>query len=279
MVKIIADTLSSITVDEAKALGIDLLPQIVIFGEESYKDDTEIDSATFIQKLKASSTLPRTTAPYPSLYNPILDRLTSAEDEILIISPSSKMSGTYSRAVVAAREYPQAHITVIDTPLLGAGLGTVVRLAVDWVTQGLSIPAISAKIKEMATRNRTYFLVETLEYLQKGGRIGAAKALLGSLLQVKPLLGLADGEVCVIESQRTSKKAMQSFVERIVRECPKSEQAYLNIMHGGVIDQAQKLAAELKQKMRIGEIPILDLPSAILVHGGPGVLGISFFVT
>ena len=279
MVKIIADTLSSITVDEAKALGIDLLPQIVIFGEESYKDDTEIDSATFIQKLKASSTLPRTTAPYPSLYNPILDRLTSVEDEILIISPSSKMSGTYSRAVVAAREYPQAHITVIDTPLLGAGLGTVVRLAVDWVTQGLSIPAISAKIKEMATRNRTYFLVETLEYLQKGGRIGAAKALLGSLLQVKPLLGLADGEVCVIESQRTSKKAMQSFVERIVRECPKSEQAYLNIMHGGVIDQAQKLAAELKQKMRIGEIPILDLPSAILVHGGPGVLGISFFVT
>ena len=279
MVKIIADTLSSITVDEAKALGIDLLPQIVIFGEESYKDDTEIDSATFIQKLKASSTLPRTTAPYPSLYNPILDRLTSAGDEILIICPSSKMSGTYSRAVVAAREYPQAHITVIDTPLLGAGLGTVVRLAVDWVTQGLSIPAISAKIKEMATRNRTYFLVETLEYLQKGGRIGAAKALLGSLLQVKPLLGLADGEVCVIESQRTSKKAMQSFVERIVRECPKSEQAYLNIMHGGVIDQAQKLAAELKQKMRIGEIPILDLPSAILVHGGPGVLGISFYVT
>jgi DegV family protein with EDD domain len=130
----------------------------------------------------------------------------------------------------------------------------------------------------MATRNRTYFLVETLDYLQKGGRIGAAKALLGSLLQVKPLLSLADGEVGVVESQRTSKKAMRCFIERIERECPRSRQAYLNIMHGGVIEQARILAAELGQRLGVTEIPILDLPSAILVHGGPGVLGVSFYV-
>ena len=179
---------------------------------------------------------------------------------------------------MAARDYPQARITIIDTPLLGAGLGTVVRQAIQWALQGLDSTAISANIKEMAARNRTYFLGETLVYLQNGGRIGAAKALLGSLLEVKPLLGLADGEVGVVESQRTFKRSMQCFVERIERECPSSEQAHLNIMHGEVIVQARKLAAELGQMLGFSEIPILDLPSAILVHGGPGVLGVSFYV-
>jgi len=279
MVKIIADTLSSITVNEAKELGIDLIPQIIIFGDESFKDDKEIDSTTFIEKLKKSTTLPRTAAPYPSLYYPILDRLTAGDDEILIICPSSKMSGTYSRAVVASQEYPRASITIVETPLLGAGLGTLVRQAVEWAFQGSDANTIAEKIKLMAVKNRTYFLVETLEYLQRGGRIGAAKAIVGSLLQVKPLLGLINGEVDAIESQRTYKKAMQCFLERIEKECPRSAQAHLNVQHGGVIDQASKLASELEKRLGIRPIPISDLPSAILVHAGPGVLGVSYFVS
>jgi len=278
MVKIIADTLSSISVEEAKQLGLSYLPQIVIFGEESFRDDSEIDADTFIERLKTATTLPKTTAPYPHLYQPILDELTRAKAKILIICPSSKVSGTYSRAVVAANDYPDANISILDTPIVGAGLGSVVRMAAGMASNGKTISEISKEVGSMASRNRTYFLVDTLEYLQKGGRIGAAKALLGSVLQVKPILGIVDGEVKAIDSQRTRKKALERFIELVIKECPKTELAYLNVQHGGAIEDAESLRKILIDKTGINEIPITNLPAAILVHGGPGVLGVSFFV-
>jgi DegV family protein with EDD domain len=278
MVKIIADTLSSIPVEEAKQLGLAYLPQIVIFGEESFRDDSEINSETFLERLKSSPVLPKTAAPYPHLYKPILDEFSNQNADVLIICPSSKVSGTYSRAVVAAQDYPNSKIKVLDTPIVGAGLGSVVRMAVKMASEGKTISEISNNVIEMSSRNRTYFLVDTLEYLQKGGRIGAAKALLGSVLQVKPILGIVNGEVKAIESQRTRKKAMERFEELVVTECPKKETAFLNVQHGGAIKDAVILSDHLKEKTGIQNIPITDLPPAVLVHGGPGILGVSFFV-
>lgn len=278
MVQIIGDTLSSIPVEEAKTLGIEYLPQIIIFGEESYRDDTEMDSNTFIERLQSSKTLPKTAAPYPHLYQPILEKLSKSGEEILIICPTSKMSGTYGRAVVAAQDYPKANIMVVDTPLLGAGLGSVVRSAVSWAKQGETASEIKEKVLSMASRNRTYFLVDTLEYLHKGGRIGAAEVLVGSVLQVKPILAVVNGQVEAVDSQRTRKKAMDRFIELVTDECPKTEDAFLNVQHGGVPGRAADLAAQLQEAVNIDEIPITNLPPAILVHAGPGVLGVSFFV-
>lgn len=278
MIKIIADTLSSIPVDEAKQLGLAYLPQIVIFGEESFRDDSEINPDTFIERLKTSSLLPKTTAPYPHLYQPILEELAKNKDEVLIICPSSKVSGTYGRAVVAAQDYPDAKITILDMPILGAGLGSIVRTAVKLASQGKTVVEIGTVVNEMASRNRTYFLVDTLEYLQKGGRIGAAKALLGSVLQVKPILGISDGEVKAVESQRTRKKALERFIELVTSECPRTDAAFLNVQHGGALEEAKALQATLAEKTGIQNIPITNLPAAILVHGGPGILGVSFFV-
>ena len=278
MVKIIADTLSSISVEEAKQLGLYYLPQIVIFGDESFRDDTEITPETFLERLKSSPSLPKTTAPYPHLYQPILNELTKSKDEILIICPSSKVSGTYGRALVAAQDFPDAPIKVLDTPIVGAGLGSVVRKAVQLAENGSTSSEISKEILAMSTKNRTYFLVDTLEYLQKGGRIGAAKALLGSVLQVKPILGIVDGEVKAIESQRTRKKALERFIELVTSECPKTESAFLNVQHGGAFSEASLLRDALIEKTGIRNIPITSLPAAVLVHGGPGLLGVSFFV-
>jgi len=278
MVKIIADTLSSISVEEAKQLGLYYLPQIVIFGDESYRDDTEITPETFIEKLKSSPSLPKTTAPYPHLYQPILTELIRSNDEILIICPSSKVSGTFGRASVAAQDFSEAPIKILDTPIVGAGLGSVVRKAVKLAKSGSSASEISKEILAMAAKNRTYFLVDTLEYLQKGGRIGAAKALVGSVLQVKPILGIVDGEVRAVESQRTRKKALERFIELVTLECPKTESAFLNVQHGGAFAEAELLRDVLIEKTGISKVPITSLPAAILVHGGPGLLGVSFFV-
>lgn len=278
MAHIIADTLSCIPVDEAQELGLTYLPQIIIFGEKSYRDDSEMDSETFIRRLKKSAILPKTSAPYPSLYTPYLKELVKSDEPILIICPSEKVSGTVRSAVTAANDFQDKDIRIIDTQLIGSGLGSVVRKAAEWNQAGLSADEIENNVKEMSARNRTYFLVDTLEYLHKGGRIGTAKALVGSMLQVKPILCINHGQVEPVTTERSRKKASSKFIGLILSECPHGEQAHLSIQYGNVLAQAEELANTFKSSLGIKDIWITFLPPAIMVHAGPGVLGVSFFV-
>lgn len=277
MTHLVADTLSCISIPDAKMLGLAYLPQIIIFGDESYRDDTEMDSETFIKRLKASSVLPKTSAPYPSLYHPFFEKMAPSAEPILVICPSKLISGTVRSAETAAADFPHLDIRIIDTGTIGSALGSIVRKAVEWQKAGLPADDIEARIKELSLRSRTYFLVDTLEYLHKGGRIGAAQALVGSMLQMKPILYIHNSMVDAYTTERTRKKALAKFLEVILAECPKSEDACATIEHGGVLEQAQELAAVLKSELDVKEIPLTFLPPAIMVHGGPGVLGVSFF--
>lgn len=278
MVHIVADTLSSIPVAEAKQLKLPYLPQIIIFGDESYKDDSEIDSATFLEKLKASPVLPKTAAPYPVLYNPIFEELSKTGEPILVLCPPSTVSGTVRSAETAKNDFPHAEIHILDTTLLGAGLGTLVRKALNWAQQGDKVETIISKVKSMAVKNRTYFLLDTLEYLRKGGRIGAAKALVGGILQMKPLLAFRNSQVEPVESQRTRAKAVKSLMDLVQKECPKNAEAHFCIQEGGNLEEAQELAQQFSELLGFKDIPIFTVPPAILVHGGPGVVGVSYFV-
>jgi len=132
MIKIVADTLSCIKPEEARELGIGLLPQIIIFESESYRDDNEITTEEFLIKLKASVKLPKTAAPSPALYDPIYKEFAEGGNTIIVICPSKEVSGTYRSASVAAQDFPDADIRVIDTLSIGPALGTLVRLAVQW---------------------------------------------------------------------------------------------------------------------------------------------------
>ena len=277
MVKIIADTLSCISVERARQLGIDFIPQIIEFGDQSYRDDTEIDSVTFLKKLRAASTLPKTAAPPPSLYEPYFRKYAQDGQTVLIICPSGKISGTVRGAQVAAQDFPQADIRVIDTLTVGAGLGTLVEQAVEWVNQGQDADTIERKILAMAKRERLYFMVDTLEYLQRGGRIGKAAALVGSLLQVKPILTLREGQTEPLEKQRTKQKALARICELVQAECPNGAEGHLKLMQGDAEVDAAYLAKEFKRTLGIEDVPTYFLPPAILVHAGPGALGISFF--
>lgn len=278
MVHIVADTLSSIPVEEAKKLKLPYLPQIIIFGEDCYKDDSEIDSATFLQKLQTSKTLPKTAAPYPVLYNPIFEELGKTKEPILVLCPPSTVSGTVRSVETARNDFPNLEIHILDTTILGAGLGTLVRKALVWAQQGDGIDDITNKVKTMASKNRTYFLLDTLEYLRKGGRIGAAKALVGGILQMKPLLAFRNSQVEPVESQRTKARAVKSLMDLVEKECPRSANAYFCVQEGGDHEEALLLSNQFSEKMGFKSIPIYKVPPAILVHGGPGVIGVSYFI-
>ncbi len=277
MVKIIADTLSCISVEEAKELGLAYIPQIIEFDGQTFRDDTEMDSATFLSKLRSSTILPKTAAPPPALYTPYFQEYSQQGHTILVIAPTGKMSGTTRGAEVAAKDFPDADIRVIDTSSIGSGLGVLVKSALEWAHQGLDADTIQANVLEMASRERIFFMVDTLEFLQRGGRIGKAQALVGSLLQLKPILTVKEGQTEAVENQRTKRKAIARIVELIMEKCPKGTDGHLSLMHGDALEDAEILAEGLKQALEISDIPIYFVPPAILVHSGPGVLGVSFF--
>jgi EDD domain protein, DegV family len=278
MIKIIADTLSGISVKDACDLGIPYLPQIIIFGDESYRDDSEINSKTFLEKLVASSSLPKTAAPPPALYTPIYNQLLSEGHTVIVICPSIELSGTYRSAMVAAQDFPQSDIRVIDTRTIGASLGSIVLKSLQWIEQGVDADTLVENINEMASRERTYFIVDTLEFLRRGGRIGNAQALVGSILQVKPILTLKDGRTEAAESQRTKRRAVARLHEIVLENCPREYDSFLAVQHGGVEEEAKKLAEDLKNEIGVDDIRIVDLPPAVLTHAGPGALSVSFFI-
>lgn len=277
MVTIVADTLSSIPPVEAVEMGIPYVPQIIIFGNESFKDDYEIDSATFIERLRKSPELPKTAAPPPSFYTPIYEQYASNGNTVVVLAPSADVSGTFRGATVGAEDFPDADIRIIDTRTVGSGLGTIVQKAYEWAKQGLDADTIVARVTEMSARQRVYFVVDTLEYLHKGGRIGGAKMLMGSLLQVKPILQLSDGHIEPVENQRTKRRAIARLKEIVQAEYPGNGNGYLTIMHGDALAEAEILANDF---VAAGfERPgIFNLPPAVLVHVGPGVVAASFFV-
>lgn len=277
MTKIIADTTCGLPLDELETLGIDVIPQIIIFDEQPYRDDTEIDTPTFLSKLQESKELPKTAAPPPALYEPLFKAYAEVGEAIIILAPSAELSGTFRSAEIAAENVPEANVHILDTRTIAGGLGVLVKMAKKWADDGMAAEEIIQKIKTLSQREVVYFLVDTLEYLYKGGRIGNASYLVGSVLQMKPILGLIDGKVDAIEKQRTSTKALNRLKELVLEECPKDETSYITVSHCGGEERAQKLAADLTKALEIDSIPVYVVPPAIVVHAGPGVIEVSFF--
>jgi DegV family protein with EDD domain len=278
MTIIVADTTCGLPRDLLAQRGVPLIPQVVIFGEDAYHDDKELDTATFLRKLKASATLPKTAAPEPPLYYPIFKDAQAKGESVIVIAPSVKVSGTVRSAEVAAQEFPDLDVRVIDSLTVSCNLGSMILVADDMAKGGASADEIEAKIREMIPRGRIFFVVDTLEYLAKGGRIGGAKKLLAELLEIKPILTIREGQVESFEQQRTKKRALARLAEVVEEQCPGNAESYLSVLQVEAESEAQAFVAELKGRVSVSDIPIYELPPAIVVHGGPKTMGVGFFV-
>ena len=278
MIHIITDTTSGLPLEISNRYHIPVIPQVINFGNKSYYEGVDIDNAMFMKMLTESKDLPKTAAPPPELFVREFTKLVPLGGTIFCIHPSASISGTVSSAYTAVQEFPTADIRIIDTRTVGSSLATLVELAAEWVSKGDDADSIEKRIIEMIPRNRIYFLVDTLEYLAKGGRIGGAAALLGSVLKIKPILALKDGKVDQFEKERTQKRAINRVVELVKSQASRSGDAYISIMHAAAPDLARKFADILCGEFNIHAIPILDVPPAIVTHGGPGLLAAAFFI-
>ncbi|GAB4473460.1 MAG: DegV family protein [Anaerolineales bacterium] len=277
MIQIITDTTAVLAKEDIEKHKIIVIPQVINIDEETYLEGIDIDVPTFLEKLRKAKNLPKTAAPPPELFMREFERF-NHEATIICIHPSSDVSGTVRSATIAAQDFPQLDIRIIDTRLIASPLASLVLLAAQWAEEGISADEILSQIREMIPRCRVYFMVDTLEYLAKGGRIGGASALLGSVLQIKPILTFKDGKVETFEKERTYKRAFERMISIAEEQIEKGKESYLTIMHAGVEEQAHELASRLSAKLSIPTIPIYEMPPAIITHGGPGILGIAFFV-
>lgn len=278
-VRIVTDTTVNLPAGYAEAHHIEVVPQVIIFGEESLLESYEISSAEFVRRLKTSAQLPKTAAPPPGELVAAYRRQLAEAETILSIHPTSEASGTVRSAQTAKEQsFPEADIRIIDTRTVGGGMGAMVMAATEWAEVGLSADEIVRRVADMIPRSRTYFVVRTLEFLQKGGRIGGATALLGSILQIKPILELRSGRVEALEKVRVQSRAMARMLELVAEQCPRSPEARVCVMQVDVPEEGQRVVAELQSMLGLSDIPLYELGAAITTHAGPGVIGVSFLV-
>jgi DegV family protein with EDD domain len=278
-IRIVTDTTACLPREFIAAHPVEVVPQVIRFGQESFLEDVEISYPEFVRRLKSSAELPSTAAPLVGDFLKAYQRQLASASTLLSIHPSEEVSGTVRSALTArAHSFPDSDIRILDTRTVGANLASMVMDAVGWAEGEVAADEIMRRLQAMIPRGRIYFLVATLKYLQKGGRIGGASALIGSALQIKPILQLEDGKVGVLEKVRTHHKALERLMELVAAECPRSPEAHLSVMHADALEMAQGFAARLMSSLGFEGVPIYSVGSAITTHAGPGTLAVGFFV-
>lgn len=215
-VKIVTDSTADMPPDVVETLGITILPLTIHLGQKILRDGVDITPADFVQRMARAATPPRTSAPTQAQFDEIYNELTKGGGEVVSIHVSSKLSQTYHNAQRAAMPLlGRSKISVIDSRLITVGLGMLVTAAGRAAAQGASLDEVVKLVRGMIPRIYIGFFVETLDYLERGGRIGKAQALLGNMLNIKPLLILEEGEIVALEKVRTRAKAIEKLVEFI----------------------------------------------------------------
>ena len=277
MTKIITDTTSCLPQSVQEEFDIPVIPQMIHFGEESFTEGMDFDTYSFLEKLRASKELPKTSAPPPEMFSSIFAAHQDPTEPIFCIHPSSDLSGNVRSAETAKINYPDLDITVIDTRLIASLQGTVVHQAALWNRSEVPAPELHQRIVDLSGRGRIFFLVATLDYLARGGRIGSASALLGNALKVKPILTLADGKVEPHSKERTFNKAIEKIKSLVSDEYPLKKEGFLSIMHADNPTLAKELSSFFMDRLNIPQPLISFLPPAIITHAGPGSIAVGFF--
>ena len=258
---------------------IRVVPLYVHFGEEAFKEGIDLSDEEFYARLKKAPVLPTTSQPSAGEFHQVFEELNRAGHEIVTLTISSKLSGTWNSAMAAKEMLPEASISVVDTESTAVGLHLMVNAALEAAAAGATRQEIVDEIERIKKTSRLWFVVDTLEYLAKGGRIGNARAFMGTLLKVKPILTLQDGAIEPCEQVRSKHKAHARMLE-IAEEFVGSNgpQAKVAVLNALVPEEAEALGQELVERMGCAPPLVGDLGPVIGTHTGPGVVGIALYI-
>ena len=278
-VKIIIDSTVYLPEKYLKELDIDVIPLHVIWGEEIFRDGVDISPDEFYRRLPSAKVMPTTSQPSPKEFISLYEKYLAEGRDILSIHISSKMSGTVDSAHQAKNHLSTGNIEVIDSEFTTLGTAFQAIAAAKAAKEGATLKGCTDIAKNVRAHTQIYFLVETLEFLKRGGRIGGAAALLGSALNLKPILYVKEGSIEAYEKVRTMKKALARMIEIMEKQIGDKRPVYIGISQATAPENAAWLKAEIQKRFKdadIVEFVESELSPVIGTHAGPGTVALNF---
>ncbi len=275
-VRIITDSTSDIGLKQAKELGVDILPLTVHFGQEEYLDGVNLTNEMFYEKLLTSEELPTTSQITVTTFETVFNEIVKEGDEAVVILIASKLSGTCQSAMIARNMVSPKRIRVIDSETVTFGLGVAVREAVRLRDLGMSATEIAEELERIKKNIWLLAYIDDLTYLQKGGRLSATSAFFGTLLGIKPIIEVKDGEVRLVHKERGLKNAFSWIIDTVKKTGIDLSRPY-SFGHTNNPQLAKEFIAQFTEEISLPQTPLSDIGTVVGTHVGAGCTGFAFF--
>jgi DegV family protein with EDD domain len=277
-IAIVTDSCAYIPPDLVERYDIHVVPVYLIMGEQSWRDGVDIDPPAFYELLRTSRDFPKTSQPNVADFRDLFVRLVGQVDGIVSIHVSSKLSGTVDSATSAAAELPDLPIEIIDSQGVSMAQGYPVLAAARAAVDGGDLAAVAAAARSFIGKTHIYFVLGTLEYLHRGGRIGNVSWLVGSVLDLKPVLEFRDGLIEAAARVRTRSKALDRVYDLVAERVSPGDRVHMSIINVAAPEEAAEFGAELVARFQPVEVLEVECSPAIGAHAGPGTVGVAFYV-
>ncbi|MEP7357457.1 MAG: DegV family protein [Anaerolineales bacterium] len=272
----VTDSTAYMPPDLLQQYNIHVVPNVVNWGTQTYRDGVDITSSEFFERLKSDPVMPTTAVSGIGDFRDVYERAAKTADAVIGVHLSARLSGTYSAAVQAQAMLPQYKITVIDSNATAMALGFVILAAARASQAGGSVADAIAAANQAIPKVGVIFTVQTLDFLRRGGRIGGAQAFIGSLLDMKPILELRDGRVEPVERVRTKKKAVERVLDMVIAKTKGQHPIRLATLHAAAPEEAKALLALAKERLGADEDIFSEVSPTVATHTGPGTVGLAF---
>ena len=276
-VRIVTDSTCDLSAEEVKRLGVDIIPLKVLFGETEYIDGVDLTAPQFYKMLAQQQELPKTSQVPPQTFLQLCAQCLRAEDEVVILTISSTLSGTYQSALMAKEQLGSDKIHVVDSRQVTASLAILVRYAARLRDEGRSAEQIAAALERKREKARLYAVVDTLKYLRMGGRLSATVAVAGSVLGIKPILSVKDGSLAMEGKARGFATACER-VSHIFLADDVDRRMPMCFVHSDAPDKARMLQKLCREEIKGREELTVEVGPVVGTHAGPGCAGVAYFV-
>lgn len=276
-VAIVTDSTSNLTPETIAQYNIYVIPQILTWEGQSLLDQIDISTEEFYERLPRSSELPKTSQPSPGQFTEHFQKVAEGAESIVAIFVSEFLSGTLQSAHLGAQAMGDYPIEIVDSRSVSLGLGLLAVAAAKHAAEGHDYKAVAEYVRTLVPRMRVLFVVDTLEYLHKGGRIGGAKRLLGSVLSIKPVLHLEDGKIEPLASIRTKSKAIRHMLDVVLGEMKDKKHVHAGVIHASAPDDAAYVVQQIRENAQPQELLVNELTPVIGANVGPGVVGMGYY--
>ncbi|MFN2297588.1 MAG: DegV family protein [Anaerolineales bacterium] len=275
-VVVVTDSTAYLPPDLIQKYGIRIAPLYVNWDGKTYRDGIDITLAEFYSRLKTSKSMPSTSQTTPEDFTKIFRDILDGGGEVLGVFISADLSGTIASAMQVKQTLPDAPIEIVDSRSSAMALGFVALAAARAVQAGASLADAAAAARQAVDQTNVIFVVDTLEFLHRGGRIGGAKRFLGTALNLKPLLTVQDGKVAALESVRTKKKAVERMLDLVEEQTGGRRPLRLSPLHASAPEEGQALHDAVMERFRPDECFLSEVSPTIGTHVGPGTIGVAF---